>query len=133
MQKGEEARSRFFVSGGDSTPPFDGVEEALNQIALLVELFVAVAFGFSKLARRNDRFNTSLLQLVDNPIGVVGSIGQNSARLNVVNEFFRYCRVVLLAWSYEHVHRASLHIHHNMDFRRKSPSGATYSVFFGPP
>ncbi len=110
VQKTEVARRRFLVPRGDAAPPLDGMEEALDEVALLVEFLVIATFRLSRFARWYDRIDAPVLQFGDDPISVVGLVGENSVAMHVVDEFFGDGRVVLLSRGDKYMERPSLHV-----------------------
>ena len=47
MQTGEEIACGLFITGCDAPEVFDGIEEALDEIALGIEREVAIAFDLA--------------------------------------------------------------------------------------
>jgi len=56
----DEAGRGFLVPGGDPAKSFEAVEEALDQIPLLVELLVVAPLLLPLDARRDDRLHVAL-------------------------------------------------------------------------
>ena len=71
MDDRQKIPCRFLVARGDAATLFDGIDEALDDIAFLVCLLVVGAFLMAIAARRNDRLGTGRLDLLDKPIAVV--------------------------------------------------------------
>jgi len=122
MQKTEIARRCFFVPCGDAAPPLDGMKEALDEVALFVEFLVIAPLCSSRFVRRYDGLDAPLLEFGDNPIGVVGLVGENGLTMRIIDEFFGDGGVMLLSRGDQYVDGSGFHINCNVNLRREAAS-----------
>jgi hypothetical protein len=71
--------SELVIAGSDTPVMLDFVPEALGEIALAVERKIAVAPLLSVFPRRNHWSDSSLIEEVDQRIGVVSLVANESA------------------------------------------------------
>ena len=122
MKESEIARRRLLVPRGDAPPSLDGVEEALDDVALLVEFFVMATFGVSARIRRDDRANSAFFEFVEDPVSVVGLVGEYGRGMHVVDELFSDCGVMLLSGRDENLQRSALQVDCHVDLCGESAS-----------
>lgn len=71
MQSSEEGFGELVIAGGDAAEVFELIEEALDAVALTVELFVEGQAATARRERRDGRFNFFITEAFSNAIGVV--------------------------------------------------------------
>ena len=74
VNKAEISSSGFVVACGDTSKSFDAVEEALDKISETVKTPVVTPALSSIAGWRNDRLDASVMEFVDDGIGVVPTI-----------------------------------------------------------
>ena len=109
------------------------MEEALNKVPKLVELFIEPTFFQTKGSRRYDRRDSSVLQLTNNAVGVVAAIGDTRVRMNKVNKCLCDCRFVLLTFSDDEPQRLACRVNKRVYLCGQAASRPSYLVFLGPP
>lgn len=77
MQESHVASSKLFVSGGNAPKMFDPCEEALDQIAVLVQMRIVESEVLAIGTRRDDRLGAAGLDTLDQCIGVVALVGDD--------------------------------------------------------
>src|SRR5664279_5694009 len=77
MQEGHVAASKLFVSGGNAPKMFDACEEALDQIAVLVQMRIVEPEFLSVGTWRDDRLGTAGLDALNQGVGVVALVGDH--------------------------------------------------------
>lgn len=79
MNKGQERRSEFVVSGGNASELLEATEEALDQISIPIKMPVVGAWGTTIGARRDTRLSALRLDDRHQGIGVVALVSHNEA------------------------------------------------------
>ena len=125
--------SRLLEAGGDPTIPFEGMEEAFDDVALSIEVLIVAAPALSGFIRRNHDVEIASLRLIDDLIGIVSAIGNARFAINMVQQIDGDRGFMLLAFCRANLKRTALYIHGSVDFRRKPTTRSSYGVFFGPP
>jgi len=114
----------------------DFVEEALDEVAFAIEHEVALAGRLPVGSGRNDRGDGSLLEGVDQGIGIIGLVADQGPWVGVLQQ--RGCpgQVVVLPRCQPQVGRIAQGIDKGMDLGAQSPAGAPdrlRAVFFTAP
>ena len=86
MDAGEEIPCEFVVAGGDSAKVLEFVEEALDQIAFAIEYEVAVPRSLAIGGWRNHRADLPPVESLDQPIGIVSLVADQSLRIDVFDQ-----------------------------------------------
>jgi hypothetical protein len=125
---------RLLVAAGDGSKPFDVMEEALDIPAKAIEgARLATAVVLSRGIHRDDRLHAPLPDGADDRIGVVPRICDESLAGRVLDQVFRFRRVVLLAGRKDDVERLPLTGGDRVELGRKTSSRAAQSIASDPP
>lgn len=116
----QEVAGGFLVAGSDATEVFDGIEEALDQIALGIKRIVALSLGFAVGLWRDDGGDGAHFEAFDKAVSVVSLIGDHGVRLGLGRQRFSLGDVVGLAAGEADREGISQGIDDDMDFRRQS-------------
>ena len=74
------------------------IEEALDEIAFAIQREVALALCLAVGFGWNDRSDSALVEGLDERIGIVGLVGNQSLRLGAVDQWLGASEIVGLAW-----------------------------------
>ncbi|GBR07453.1 hypothetical protein AA21952_2347 [Acetobacter oeni LMG 21952] len=85
---GEERCFQLVVTGGDSTELFKLIEEALDQVPFPIKGKVSFPYRLPITFWRNDRRDSTLRQLVDQPVRIIPLIGEEGARFDIFEKRF---------------------------------------------
>ena len=77
----EEIARGLLVAGGDGPEMLDGIEKALDEIALGIKREVAVAFDLAVGFRRDDRLDGAHFEAVDEAVAVIAPRVKPEGRL----------------------------------------------------
>jgi transposase len=110
----------------------DLVDEAFDQVALLVEVLVVRNGLLSRGFGRNDRVGTKG-EISPDPIGVVGAIGKHMLGGDAVDQGLGLRAVVDLTWREDQPERIAESVDGDMDFRAQPAARATDRLRFNPP
>ena len=137
MKAGEKVAGGFLVAGCDGPEMLDGIEEALDEIALGVKREVAVAFDLAVGFWRDDRGDGAYFQARDEAAGVITLVGEKGSGLDFGGQRFGLRDVVNLAAGEAERQGISQGIDDGMDFRRQSATrtadGLVRAPFFSAP
>ena len=114
----------------------DFADKTLNQVPLTVQPFVVLTQEFGALMRWNHSFNTSLQQICDEMGRRVASVGNQSRKLESVQQVLSLSNVVALPSSQAETQRVPQPIHRHMDFGGEAASAASeglLAMFFSAP
>jgi hypothetical protein len=82
----EKSIGELVVAYGDAAVLLQGVEEALDEIALAVEGEVGLSRFFAVGFRRNDGRDPALLELLDEGVRVISLVADEGVRLDLVEK-----------------------------------------------
>ena len=88
MKSCEIVSCGLFIAGSDASEVLDGVEEALDKIALAVEREIAVAFDLAVGFGRDHRFDGAHFQGLDEAVAVVTLVAEEGCGLNLSRKGF---------------------------------------------
>src|SRR5271166_4474123 len=127
---GKESVCELIVAGGESAVLLELVEEALDEIALTVEGEI----GFARLAaigfRGDDGRDATLLERLDQRVGVIALIGENGFGLDLVEQRHRLCDIGRLARRERQRHGVAERIDDGVDLGRQSATGSADGLIF---
>ncbi len=134
---GKECVGELVVAGGESAVLLEIAEEPLDEIALAVQDEVGLArltaIGFG----RDDGLDATLLQRSDQRIGVITLVGEESLRLDLIEQRHRLCDVGRLPRRERQRHGIAEGIDDRMDLGRqptaRSADGLALAIFFWAP
>ena len=115
---------------------FELVEETLNEIAFAVEGEVARARGFSVGFGWDDWDNRSIVEGIDEGVGVVCLVGDQSVGVDGFDERFSASQIVILARAEHHLDRIAKGIDERVYLGGQSAAGSAdglCTVFFLAP
>lgn len=94
-----EVGKQLVVSGCDASEVLELAEEALNQIAFLVEIFVVGMWPTAIGPWRDDRLGTSVQNGVVKVFGIVGAIGDDEAACNPLDQGSTKKNLAPMTWT----------------------------------
>ena len=118
---------------------FDFVEKALDQMPLLIQMFIIFTLLFAVFSGWNDRFGLFFSNLLQKSIRIIGAVGNRTLELEVCNQIFSLCNVMPLAAGQKKAQWITQGIYTGMDFGAEPAAAAPESlcglasVFFGDP
>ena len=110
FDEAHEVGEQLVVAGCDAAELFELVEEALDDVALLVEFGVIGTLERAVPLGRNDRLAAAFSDLVAQVIGVVALVGDRDVRGEAVDQVVRESDVVALAGRADQAHRIAQRI-----------------------
>ena len=136
LNGGKEVSGRFVVAGCDCAIMFDLIEEPLDEIAFSIESEVAVSFGRAINLWWDDRGDPPLGQGLDQAVGVVGLVGEQSPHVDIFDQRFGLSQIAGLAWRQGEGHGIAQSVDQSMDLGGQSAAGSAdglLTVFFRAP
>lgn len=124
MQEGHVAANKLFVSGSDAQEMFDPCEEALDQIAILVQMRILESEFLAIGTRRDDRSGTTGLDPLDQGIGVAALVGEDRIGSDACNPIGGALDIGDLTSTQNQSQRIAQRIHCSVDFGAQSASRA---------
>ena len=79
LNEAHEVDEQLVVWGGDTAELFELVEEALDDVALLVEVYIVGTLEFAISFWRDDGLGTGLGDPLDEMVGIVALVGDGGA------------------------------------------------------
>lgn len=132
MDAGEEIAGGFLIAGCDAAEVLDGIEEALNQVALGVESEIAVAGCLAVRFRRNDRFDGADFEAFDEATSVICFVGDECFGRGLGGEHLGLRDVVRLAAGEAYRERVAQGIDDGVYFCREAAARAAYGLIASP-
>ncbi len=132
LKSRQEGSCEFVVSGRNSPEVFEPVEEALHEIALLVEHVVAGAGALSVALWRDDGLHTGAQEWVDEGVGVESLVSNDRLRVSLGQEIRRGDKIVGLPWGDGECDGVAQGIHKRMDLRGQPATGAAEGLVLAP-
>jgi hypothetical protein len=134
---GKEIACGFVVARCDCSELFEFTEEILDQVALLVELWVEFAWRQAIWSRRDYGRFPSCRQRFEHPaIGIIGSVGDQQIGLHMRQQCISAGQVVRLPWGQQKAQRIAEGIDQGVDFGGQSAARSAdrlLAVFFRAP
>ena len=133
LNSGEEISGELVVACGDGSEVFDFVEKSLDEVAFAVERVVAGPLGFAIRLGWNDWGDSPFSQAVDERVGVVGLVGEQSLRIDALDERLGASQIVGLSRRELQFDGISQGVDERVDFGGQSAAGSTdrlRAVFF---
>ena len=134
MDEGEEGGAELVVSGGDAPVLLELVEEALDHVALPVELLLpAVAAPGAACRVGNVGLGPLCSDVGPDPVGVVGLVGDDGRLARkIAQQNGRALCIVRLTGRDQEAERAALRIDERVDLGREPASAATHATISTP-
>ena len=123
----------LLVACGDAAKMLDLVEEALDQIAVLVDVLVVRDGLRSRSGRGNDGGGTSVCDAGAKPIGVIAFVGQEMFEGNTADQVLGLEDVVHLAARQDEANRIAKPIHARADLGAQAAARTPDRLIFAPP
>ena len=123
-QKSEMMLVQFFKARKETSVMLDFVEEALDQMSLLVQMFVVRSLFLAVFSRRYHRFGLFLSNLLQKGVRIIGTVGDRTLKLVVCNQIFRLGEVMPLAARQKKAQRIAQGVYARMDFGAEPTSAA---------
>jgi hypothetical protein len=128
MNCGEECIGEFVISGGYCTELFDFAEEPLDEVAFAVEGEISLTFDEPVGFGRNDGSDVPFFQRLDQGVGVVRLIGEESFRLDLVEQRLGLTEIGCLAWRERQGGGVAQSIDDHVYLGRQPSAGSTDSL-----
>lgn len=109
------------------------VEEALDEVALLVEQFIEGALLLAIGPRLDDRLGAFLNDGVVEVLGVVGGVGDDRSWSEAFDELGRPQDFALLTWTTDQARRISQRVGGGVDLGAQAAAGAAQPLGIRPP
>ena len=133
FDEAHEVDEQFVVSGGDTTELFELIEEALDDVALLVEIGVVGPLHLAISFRWDDGLGAGLSDLVDEMVGIIALVGNRRARSKAVDEIVREGDVIALPGRADQTDRVAETIASGMDFGTQPAPRPAQALGIRPP
>lgn len=118
MNSCEEISGEFVVACGDSAKVLELIEEALDKVAFAVEREVAVPRGLAIGFWGDDRANLPPIESLDQRIGVVSFVPDQSPRIDVFDQWLCASQIMRLPWREHQLDGVAKSIDERVDFGR---------------
>lgn len=109
------------------------VEEALDDVSLLVQVGIVVALFFSVALGRDDDFGSRPVDTVDEAIGVVAFVGDGGAGLEALDKIMGKGNVVALPGAGQQTHRIAERIAGGVDLGAQAAARPAQALGIRPP
>ena len=136
LHSGEKISGEFVITCGDGTKVLEFIEEAFDEVAFAVEREIARSRGFAVGLGRNDRSNSSLGEGVDERVGIVRLIADQSIWIGGVDQRLSASKIVSLAWREHQLDGIAQGVDERVNFGGQSAARSTdglRAVFFRAP
>ena len=136
MNSGKEVSGEFVIACGDGAKVLELIEEALDEVAFAIEREVAVPRGLAMGDRGNHRADLALIESLDQPIGVVSLVADQSRRIDVFDQRLCASQIVRLPGREHQLDGIAKGIDKRVDFGAQSAAGSAdrlLAVFFRAP
>src|SRR6185437_3286482 len=138
MNKSEEVPGRLLVPGGDPSVLLEQVDEPLDLLAFLVQMFVIIARHFPVLLGRDHRLRPLPLRRRHDRVAVERLVGNERPRLVPLHQWLGLGDVRLLAPRQDELDRVAQSAHEDVDLRAEPATGAAQRLivvypFFSAP
>jgi hypothetical protein len=134
VNRREKISRRFFIATRQRTEAFDVVKETFDLVTKPVKDAVFLSpIVLSSWVHRDHRSHSACMNLVDDAVSIITSVGDERLAGSVFNELLCFSRVVLLAGRQRDVERFSLGRRNRVELGRKTSSRAAQSIAFDPP
>ncbi len=103
----------------------DFVEKALNQMSLLVQMFIVLSLFLAIFSCRDHRFGLFFSNLLQKGVRIIGTVGNCTLELVICNQVFRLCDVMALAASQKKTQWITQGVYAGVDFGAEPTSAAS--------
>ena len=132
MKNCHKGLGELVIAGRDDPEVLELVEEALHEIALLVEHVIAGAGALPIALGWDDRLHTSAHEPVDEGVSIKGLVGNHGLRICLGQQIRRWDEVVGLPWGDGERDGVAPGIYKRMDLRGQTTSGAAEGLVLAP-
>jgi hypothetical protein len=119
-QEASVISGELVVSGGDASEVFDFAEEALDEVAFLIEGGIEAAPLSGGFASRNDGDGDGAVDGTDGALPVIGFVCHDVARIQAIEQWFDLGDVVALTTGEDEANRTTQGIGCDMDLGRQA-------------
>ncbi len=118
INKSQKGVIRFVIACCHTPNPFDFLEEAFDQMALLVKPPITVTLDNPIGLRWNNRSSSPLFKIIQNSIGIECSVSQDVAtlNLNLIKQFNGMGGVVVISRRQKELYCITQPVNYGMDF-----------------
>lgn len=128
-----EVGEELVVSGCDPPEVFEFIEEALDAVALFVDVFVVVVLIATIALGRDDRRGLGVQDAVMEAIGIIGTVGQDIVGFKSLDQVIGAADVALLPWTTDQADRIAKTVGGGMDLSAQPASGPAKALGIRPP
>ena len=121
------------VAGGDTAELLQLVEEALDEVAFLVEDLVVRPSLLSVPLGRNDRVRSGVVDGLVQMVSVVSLVGDHGLRVEACDQLVAAGGIMALTWPEQQAHRVAEHVRGRVDLGAQPAVGAVQSLSIRPP
>ena len=132
MKSGEIVAGSLFITGGDAAKVLDGIEGALDEIALAIERKIAIPFDLAVRFRRDHRFDGAHFQALDEAVAVIALVAEERGGLDLSGKCLCLHDVVCLPSGQAEREGISQGVDDGMNFRRQAAARAAYGLVLPP-
>lgn len=133
MDQGLEALIGLAGAHCDSLELFEFTEEVLDEVTPFVHLLVDGDRGAALLHLGNNDFGPSFVELIDDPVGVEGLVGDQGIKFDIADQRRNADTVVAVARQELEAHQIAKCIGEREDLGRPAASGFAYGLALSPP
>jgi hypothetical protein len=136
VDSGEEIPGEFVIAGGDGAKVLELVEEALDEVTFAIEYEVAVPRSLAIGGWRNHRTDLPPVERLDQPVGIVSLVPNQSLRIDVFDQRLCASQIVGLPGREPQHDGVAKSIDQRVDFGGQSAAGSAdrlLAVFFRAP
>ena len=123
---------QFFKARKETSVMLDFVEETLDQMTLLVQMFIVLSLFLAIFSCQYHRFSAFFGNLLQKSVRIIGTVGKRTLELVVRNQIFRLCDVMPLTAGQKKAQRIAQGIYAGVDFGAE-PSSTTSERLGGLP
>lgn len=133
FNEAHEVDEQLVVSGGDTAELFELVEEALDDVAFLVEVQIVGTLDFAVSFGRDDDLGAGLGDPFDEMVGIVALVGDGGACGDAVDKIMREGDVIALSRGADQTDRIAEGIARGVDFGAQPAARPTQALGIRPP
>ena len=136
MYAGEEVSGELVVACCDGAKVLEFVEKALDEVALAIEIKITCQWNCAAGVGRDDRGDLPIGEGLDEGVGVVSLVADESRRLGMLKQRLCTSKIVGLSWRKHQLDRIAQGIDERMNFGAQStarPTDRLRAVFFLAP
>ena len=123
----------FIATHGNTLELFDFTEEILDQVPPFINFGVDIERFRAPRVLGDDNFSAAFVEIFNDPIGVEGFVGDQSAEIQAFDQRFNPHSVEAMSRQQLEPHKIAQGIGESEDFRRHSAFRLAYGLALSPP